>query len=331
MDLTESCRMSGMNGFENASKVDMDESDWKAETCEVSNKWIRQDGDYYKDAVKHFEGMGLDMDECLGNLVVEGIDEVDKLEKAELVKEAMIAEGVRTDQDTRTTGAGGVSACTGVTTGTTAGTAAKAMAAMDAKGIVMEEKKKRAAAQQEASNLRTEIEQMKRAHTDAFMKNWNSKGLASVTTDKPCTSSDPERHAWVTMSKAMSDPSNKHLETISEELATYTQDSVLARKDGHYLNALVNVGMMNRSKTFLTEWDKEGPNAIGLLKAEQRATTLEAAKKAVNPLVAKAPNGGRLSHIVRDLQVMEPLELLAKSHGIYLQALFEAGHEDTTQ
>ena len=281
--------------------------------------------------MKQFEGMGLDIDDCLGNLVVEGIDEVDKLEKAELRKEIMIAEGVRTDQDTRVTGVGGVSVCTGVTTGSTAGTAARAMAAVDAKGIVMEEKKKRAAAQQEAFNLRTELEKMKQAQTDIFMANWDSKGLAAVTTEKLYTAGNPGKHAWVTMSKVMADPSNKNLVTISEELATYTQESVLARKDGHYLNALVNVGMMDRNMTILTEWDKEGPQTIDLLEAKQNATTLEVAKDLVTSLVVNAPKGGRLRNIVRDLQLMKPAELLPRNNGLYLQALFDVGDKDTIQ
>ena len=131
--------------------------------------------------------------------------------------------------------------------------------------------------------------------------------------------------------RAMADPMNKDLATMSEELATYTEDSVFAKKDGHYLNALVNVGMMNRNTTLLTEWDKEGPQTIGLLKAKHNATTLEAEKSLVTPLVANAARGSRLRNIVRDLQLMKLVELLVKNNGLCLQALLEAGDEDKIQ
>ena len=88
---------------------------------------------------------------------------------------------------------------------------------------------------------------------------------------------------------------------------------------------------MHRIRTFLTEWDKEGPKTIGLPKANHQATTLELAKKLMDPLVANATKGGRLHTIVRDLQVTDPTELLAKSNGLYLQALFEARDDDTIQ
>lgn len=149
MGLTGSCRMRGMNCFEDISKVDMDESTRNSETCEVSNKWITQGRDYYNNSVKQLKGLGIDMDACLESLVIEGMGEVDKQEKAEMMKEPMAAEGVSPGQDNKTTGVGGVSACTGVTTGTTVGTAAKAMATMNAKETVTAEKKKHAAAQQE--------------------------------------------------------------------------------------------------------------------------------------------------------------------------------------
>ena len=172
-----------------------------------------------------------------------------------------------------------MSACTGVTTGSTAGTVRKALAAMDAKGTVVEEKRKRAAAQQEAANARSEVEEMKRAQFDTFMARWDLTGLSSVTSAKPFTGANPEKHAWVTMSNAMADPMNKDLAMMSERLAAFDEESVLARKDGHYLHALVNVGMMKRNTAFMLEWDKEGPQTIGLLEANQTATSLDAAKK----------------------------------------------------
>ena len=80
-----------------------------------------------------------------------------------MMKEPMIAEGISPDQDNNMTNIGEVSACSGVMTGTTVGTAAKAMAAMDANEMVVTEKKKHAATQQEAFALRTQDKQMRRS------------------------------------------------------------------------------------------------------------------------------------------------------------------------
>ena len=63
-----------------------------------------------------------------------------------MVKEAMAAEGIAPDEEKKTTRLDGASMCTGVTTGSTAVTAAKAMATMNARETVLEEKKKQAAA-----------------------------------------------------------------------------------------------------------------------------------------------------------------------------------------
>ena len=68
-----------------------------------------------------------------------------------MVKEVMAAEGVTPDKENKTTRFNKDSMCTGVTTSSTAGTVAKAMATMNARAIVLEEKKKHAAAQQAAS------------------------------------------------------------------------------------------------------------------------------------------------------------------------------------
>ena len=66
-----------------------------------------------------------------------------------MVKEVMAAEGVILNKENKTTRLDEASMCTGVTTGSTAGTVAKAMATMNARETILEEKKKRAAAQQE--------------------------------------------------------------------------------------------------------------------------------------------------------------------------------------
>ena len=135
----------------------------------------------------------------------------------------------------------------------------------------------------------------------SFLANWNSIGLASVTKIAPFKAGDPGQHAWVTMSNALSDPSNKHLEVIAKELSSYTEESIMGKKDGHYLNALVNVGMMKRCEAFLEEWDKEGLKSIGLPHSRHRATTLEIANKLIAPLVNDAAKGGQLHNILWDL------------------------------
>ena len=321
MKLMDTCRMHSMNCWEDTSRVDMDESAWNPVTCEVSNKWITQDGDYYNDAVKRFETMGINMDACINHLVIEGIEEADKQEKAEMVKEAMVAEGVSPDQENKTTGIGGVSTCSAVMSGTTAGTAAKALAALEAKLIVMKEKKKRVAAQQEALTLRAQLEQMRRSQLHSFIANWDLAGLASVTITSPVTVGNLGQHAWVTMSNAFSDPNNKHLEVVSEELAMYSENSLLAKKHGAYLIALVNVGMMQRCKTFLKEWEYQGPKSIGLSSAHLSAPTLEKANQLLVPLITDATSGSHLHNIMRDQQVMQTDKLLSYPNGTYLEAL----------
>ena len=44
MQLTDPCRLSCMNSFEDTSKVDMDDSTWSSETFEVWNKWAQEGG-----------------------------------------------------------------------------------------------------------------------------------------------------------------------------------------------------------------------------------------------------------------------------------------------
>ena len=89
----------------------------------------------------------MDIDECLDGLFIEGIDKVQRLEKEEMVKEVMAAEGVAPNKENKMTRLDEASVCTGVTTGSTAGTVAKAMATMNARETVLEEKKTQAAAQ----------------------------------------------------------------------------------------------------------------------------------------------------------------------------------------
>ena len=112
--------------------------------------------------MKQFEDLGLDMDACLDSLVIKSIEEVDKQERAEMVKETMAAEGVAHDQDNKITGLGDASACTGATSNSTIGTGAKAMGTMNAKETVVEEKKKYATVQYEATVWCTKLEQIRR-------------------------------------------------------------------------------------------------------------------------------------------------------------------------
>lgn len=64
---------------------------------------------------------------------------------------------------------------------------------------------------------------------------------------------NPGQHAWVTMPNALSDPTNKHLEMISEDMVPLTEETLMAKKDGAYLIALVNISVMKRCYTFLEE------------------------------------------------------------------------------
>ena len=91
---------------------------------------------------------------------------------------------------------------------------------------------------------------------------------------------------------------------VSKELATFSDDSLLTKKHGAYLIALVNVGMMQRCKTFLNEWEDQGPKSIGLSSAHRSAPTLKKANQLLVPLITDATRGSRLHNIMRDLQVM---------------------------
>ena len=48
--------------------------------------------------------MGFDLDGCIANVGIECMDELDKQEKADMVKEAMAAEGVGPDKEDKKTG-----------------------------------------------------------------------------------------------------------------------------------------------------------------------------------------------------------------------------------
>ena len=113
----------------------------------------------------------MNIDECLDSLFIEGIDEVQRLEQEEMVKEVMAAEGVTADEENKTSRMDAASVCTGVTNASTTGTAAKAMAEVNAKETVVEETKKRATAQQEVSALHSQVERScasDSAKSDAF-------------------------------------------------------------------------------------------------------------------------------------------------------------------
>ena len=165
MGLIDSCRKSAMRCFDEVSRVDMEESTWCPRTLEVNNKWLNKGSSYHDNADKHFKELRMNIDECLDSLFIEGINKVQRLEKEEMVKEVMAAEGVTADEENKTTRLSAASVCTGVTNGSTTGTVAKAMAEMNGKEAVMEEKKKRAAAQQAASTLHTKIEELKKCNS----------------------------------------------------------------------------------------------------------------------------------------------------------------------
>ena len=123
----------------------------------------------------------MNIEECLDSMIIKGIDEVQRLEQEEMGKEVMAAEGVTADEEDKTARIDVASVCTGVTNASTTGTVAKAMAEMNAKDMVMEEKKKRTAAQQAASTLHSQMEEMKQMQLQIFMSNWKNNGLSSVT------------------------------------------------------------------------------------------------------------------------------------------------------
>ena len=137
-----------------------------------------------------------------------------------MVKETMVAEGIREDQDTRRTNTGDTSECTGVTGGTSGGgTIARAMANTSARETVVQEKVQRAKAQQQANDLKAQVHHLRRDQVQTFMLNWDKKGLASVTTTPPTTIGHPGQHAWDVMTAVLADPCNKSLHAVCEDLA----------------------------------------------------------------------------------------------------------------
>ena len=254
-------------------------------------------------------------------MIIEGIDEVQRLEQEEMVKEVMAAEGITADEENKTTRMDAASVCTGVTNASTTGTVAKAMAEMNAKETVMEEKKKRATAQQAVSTLHSQMEEMKQMQLQIFMSNWKNNGLSSVTTTCPATTGDLGHHAWKTMSDALHNQDNRFLLMVSKQLTEVSEEHLKTKKDGAYLAALVKVGMRKRCKDFLLEWEKDGPKCIHLPSKNRRATTQEAADKHLAPLITKSVKGSRLNCIMRNLQSIDRDKLLHMKQGVYLAAL----------
>ena len=60
----------------------------------------------------------------------------------------------------------------------------------------------------------------------AFLANWDNAGLASVTTTPPVTIGKPGQRAWMTLSNALADPVNKHLEVVSEDLVPISEETL---------------------------------------------------------------------------------------------------------
>ena len=142
---------------------------------------------------------------------------------------------------------------------------------------------------------------MRRSQLQSFLMNWDSSGLSLVTTTPPVTIGDPGQHAWITMSNAPSDPVNKHPEMISEDMVPLAEETLVAKKDGVYFIALVNLGMMKRCNTFLEKWIKEGPKFIGLPCTHCHAKTVETSNKHLAPLITDTTKGSRLYGIMHNL------------------------------
>ena len=108
-----------MDYFADISKFGTKESIWGPKISTVTNKWIKKDDDYFEDDRKQFESMGLDLDGCIANIGIEGMDELDKQEKVDIVIDAMTGEGISPNEEDDKTGKGGASACSAVTSSTT--------------------------------------------------------------------------------------------------------------------------------------------------------------------------------------------------------------------
>merc|ERR1712051_1010735 len=147
MGLMDNCGENTMKCFSEVSRVNVDESTWCSETLEVSNKWLNKGSSCHENAERLFQELGVNVDDCLDSMLIEGIDEVRRLEQEELVREVIAAEGVTADEEDKTPRMDAVSVCTGVTNASTTGTIANAMVEMNVRQTVVDEQKKRAAAQ----------------------------------------------------------------------------------------------------------------------------------------------------------------------------------------
>ena len=168
------------------------------------------------------------------------------------------------------------------------------MAEVNAKGTVVEERKKRATAQQAVSALHSQVEEMKQVHLQIFMSNWKNNGLALVTSTYPAKTGDIGHHTCKTMADALNNQNNQFLLAVSEQLTEVPEEHLKAKKDGAYLVALVKVGMKKRCEDFLLEWERDGPKCIDLPLKSRLATTQEAADKHLAPLIAESVNGSRV-------------------------------------
>ena len=79
MGLTDSCREAVMRIFDEASRVDMEESTRCPDTLEVRNKWLIKLVSCHDNAARQFRDLGLDINECLDGFIINGVDEVEKL------------------------------------------------------------------------------------------------------------------------------------------------------------------------------------------------------------------------------------------------------------
>ena len=62
MGLIDSCRESAMRCFDEASRINMEESTWCPLTLEVNNKWLNKGGNYHDNAARQFKELGIDID-----------------------------------------------------------------------------------------------------------------------------------------------------------------------------------------------------------------------------------------------------------------------------
>ena len=157
------------------------------------------------------------------------------------------------------------------------------------------------------------------------MAKWDQGGLTSVSTTPPITDIEPGQHAWTTIKDALADQNISYLGSIAEELSSWDTAKIMTKKDPHYLQALVNVAMMERRDAFLETWREQGPKCVGLPKEHRKATTIADANKHLQPVVTDVVKGDQLHAIMRDLQIMDGRKLTSLHHSCYLQALSTTG------